>query len=94
MKGEPIKVSATAGILSIKIKDREIINERIDNQWLFDLTLTKAITYKEAMYAEANICAFEGDYLGEKDLRESYNNFKRYVAHYELVQNYINQINQ
>ena len=94
MKGKPIQVSATAGILSIKIEDREIINERISNQWLFDLSFNKAISYKEAIYAEANKCGLEGDYKGEKELRETYHNFNRYVAHYELVQNYINQINQ
>jgi len=93
MKGKPIEVSATAGILSIKIQGREIINERIGDDWLFDLDIGKAITYKEALYSEANSCAFEGDYRGSKELRASYNNFKRYVAHYEQVQNYINQIN-
>jgi len=93
MKGEPIEVSATAGILSIKIQGREIINERIGDEWLFDLTFAKAITYKEAIYAEANTCSMEGDHKGSKELRASYNNFKRYVAHYEQAQNYINQIN-
>ena len=93
MKGKPIEVSATAGILSIKIQGREIINERIGDEWLFDLTFAKAITYKEAIYAEANACSMEGDHKGSKELRASYNNFNRYVAHYEQAQNYINQIN-
>tara|TARA_B100000900_G_C20308200_1_gene605055 strand:- start:421 stop:705 length:285 start_codon:yes stop_codon:yes gene_type:complete len=94
MKGKPIEVSATAGILSIKIQDREIINERIVDKWLFDLSFNKAISYKEAIYAEANKCSLEGDYKGEKELRETYRNFNRYVIHYDLVQDYINQINQ
>jgi len=93
MKGEPIEVLATAGILSIKIQGREIINERIGDEWLFDLTFAKATTYKEAIYAEANACSMDGDHKGSKELRESYNNFKRYVAHYEQAHNYINQIN-
>ena len=94
MKGKPIEVSATAGILSIKIQGREIINERIGDKWLFDLTYAEAITYKEAIYAEANACSMEGDHKGSKELRESYNNFNRYVAHYEQAQNYINQNNK
>jgi len=93
MKGKEIKVSACPGILSIKIQGREIINERIGDGWLFDLSLIKAITYKEAIYSEANSCALQGDYRGSKELRESYKNFKRYVAHYEQAHNYINQIN-
>jgi len=91
MKGKPIEVSATAGILSIKIQDREIINERIGNVWLFDLSLAMAITYKEAIYAEANACSMEGDHKGSKELRASYNNFKRYIAHYEQAQKFTNQ---
>ena len=91
MKGKPIEVSATAGILSVKIKDREIINERIGDEWLFDLGWSKAISLKEAIYAESIRCASEGDYKGSKELRKTYHNFNRYVAHYELVQNYINQ---
>ena len=91
MKGKPIEVSATAGILSIKIQDREIINERIGNVWLFDLSLAMAITYKEAINAASLSRSQKGDHIGAKEMRESYNNFKRYVAHYEQVQNYINQ---
>ena len=91
MKGKPIEVSATAGILSIKIQDREIINERIGNVWLFDLSLAMAITYKEAINAASLSRSQKGDHRGAKEMRESYNNFKRYVAHYEQVQNYINQ---
>ena len=91
MKGEPIKVSATAGILSIKIEGREIINERIGDKWLFDLTYAEAITYKEAIYAEAYICTMDGDHKGSKELRASYNNFKRYIAHYEQAQKFTNQ---
>jgi len=93
MKGEPIKVSATAGILSIKIQGREIINERIGNEWLFDLTFAKAIAYKNEFWHEANQQSSIGNHKGAKELRESYNNFNRYVAHYEQAQNYINQIN-
>ena len=91
MKGKPIEVSATAGILSIKIKDREIINERIGDEWLFNLTLTKAISYKEAFWDEANKEALIGNYKGSKELRASYFNFNRYVAHYEQAQKFINQ---
>ena len=91
MKGKPIEVSATAGILSIKIKDREIINERIGDKWLFDLTYAEAITYKEAFYSESKKCAVKGDYRGSKELRASYNNFRRYIAHYEQAQKFINQ---
>jgi len=91
MKGKPIEVSATPGILSIKIQDREIINERIGNVWLFDLSLAMAITYKEAINVASLSRSQKGDHRGAKEMRESYNNFKRYVAHYEQVQNYINQ---
>ena len=91
MKGKPIEVTATAGILSIKIQDREIINERIGDKWLFDLTYAEAITYKEAFNAASLSCSQEGDYRGAKEMRESYNNFRRYIAHYEQAQNYINQ---
>ena len=91
MKGEPIKVSATAGILSIKIQGREIINERIGDKWLFDLTYAEAITYKEAFNVASLSCSQKGDHRGAKEMRESYNNFKRYVAHYEQAQNFTNQ---
>ena len=91
MKGKPIEVSATAGILSIKIEGREIINEPIGGEWLFDLSFNKAIAYKEAFWREANQQASIGNYKGERELRSSYTNFNRYVAHYEQVQNYINQ---
>ena len=91
MKGEPIEVSATAGILSIKIQDREIINERIGNVWLFDLSLAMAITYKEAINVASLSRSQKGDHRGAKEMRESYNNFKRYVAHYEQAQKFTNQ---
>ena len=91
MKGKPIEVSATAGILSIKIKDREIINERIGDKWLFDLTYAEATTYKEAFWNEANKESLIGNYKGAKELRKSYFNFNRYVAHYEQAQKFINQ---
>ena len=91
MKGKPIKVSATAGISSIKIKDREIINERIGDKWLFDLTFAKAIAYKEAFWYEANREASIGNYKGARELRASYNNFRRYIAHYEQAQKFLNQ---
>jgi hypothetical protein len=91
MKGEPIEVLATAGILSIKIQGRKIFNHRIGDKWLFDLTFAEAITYKEALYSEANRCAANGDHRGAKETRECYNNFKRYIAHYEQAQNYVNQ---
>ena len=93
MKGEPIKVSATAGILSIKIQGREIINERIGDEWLFDLSQGKALNYLDPFWHEANQQASIGNHKGAKELRASYNNFNRYVAHYEQVQNYVNQIN-
>ena len=91
MKGKPIEVSATAGILSIKIQDRKIFNHRIGDKYLFDLTFAEAITYKEALYSEANRCAVKGDYRGAKEMRECYNNFRRYIAHYEQAQKFINQ---
>ena len=91
MKGKPIEVSATAGILSIKIEGREIINEPIGGEWLFDLTFAKAIAYKEAFRYEANREASIGNSKGARELRASYNNFRRYIVHYEQVQNYINQ---
>ena len=91
MKGKPIEVSATAGILSIKIQDREIINERIGDKHLFDLTYAEAITYKEAFRYEANREASIGNSKGARELRASYNNFRRYIVHYEQAQNYINQ---
>ena len=91
MKGEPIEVSATAGILSIKIQGREIINERIGDEWLFDLTFAKAIAYKEAFWHEAIQESSIGNYKGARELRASYFNFSRYVAHYEQAQKFINQ---
>jgi len=92
MKGKPIEVSATAGILSIKIQGREIINERIGDEWLFDLGFRRATTYKEAFYSYSISSANNGDHKGAKEFRKSYNNFRRYIAHYEQVKNYINQI--
>ena len=91
MKGKPIEVSATAGILSIKIQGREIINERIGDEWLFDLTFAKAIAYKEAFWHEAIQESSIGNYKEARELRASYNNFNRYVAHYEQAQKFINQ---
>ena len=93
MKGKPIEVSATAGILSIKIQGREIINERIGDDWLFDLGLSKAISYKEAFHSHSISAANIGDHRGAKEFRKSCNNFTRYIAHYDLVHNYINKIN-
>jgi len=91
MKGRPIEVSATAGILSIKIQDREIINERIGDKWLFDLTYAEAICYKEAYHIASLSRSRKGDHRGAKEMRESYNNFRRYIAHYEQAQKFINQ---
>jgi len=91
MKGKPIEVSATAGILSIKIQDREIINERIGDEWLFDISQSKTISYLSPLWSAANEQASIGNHKGAKELRETYHNFNRYVAHYEQVQKFINQ---
>jgi len=93
MKGKEIEVSAIAGIKTIKIQGREIVNERIGDDWLFDLGLSRAITYKEAFYSHSISAANNGDHRGAKEFRKSCNNFTRYIAHYEQVQNYINKIN-
>ena len=70
---------------------REIINERIGDKWLFDLTYAEAICYKEAYHIASLSRSQKGDHRGAKEMRESYNNFKRYIAHYEQAQKFTNQ---
>lgn len=90
MKGKSIRVSATAGILAIKIEHIKIVNEPIGDKWLFDLSQREASSYLDPFWNQSNKEASIGNHKAANQLIESYHNFNRYVAHYKQAQEIIN----